>query len=233
MVSPRFPPERVLVGFDPIQHVTFDLTVSHVGAPTFVQAVGASASGNAPLAVAYNSNVTAGNLLVAGVYAFNLDGVSATASVADTQGNTWTRVSPYTFQGGSGQGGVTVLTAIAGSTGPDTATLTVGGTSGGFLRILVHEFTVVSAVDAQAANNGAVYPLDSGAATTTANNGVLFGWGVADNGNTTAGAGYTIAATAGSESTEYQITTASGSYHATFPGNGASSGWCCQLVAFK
>lgn len=226
-------PERILVEYHPVRYVQFDLGVTHVGAPTFVQANGSFASGNAPLAVAYNNPVTAGNLLVAGVYAFALDGVTATASVADTQGNTWTRVSPYTMQGGGGSGGITVLTTIAGATGADTATLTVGGTSGGFLRILVHEFTLVTAVDAQAANSGTVYPLDSGAANTTATAGVLFGWGVADNGNTVAGAGYTIAATAGSESSEYQISSAAGTYHATYPGSGANSSWCCELVAFK
>lgn len=92
---------------------------------TRVQAISAhrSTSSNTQ-ALAFGSNVVAGNVLVAFV---GWNGASGTASVADSQGNTWTQATSA-----AGSGATTAseqaFTAVAGSSGACTVTATTSAT---------------------------------------------------------------------------------------------------------
>lgn len=84
-------------------------------AATFVQGRVVGQAGD-PAALAYTSDVVAGNLLVA-VFGFN-DNTTSVSTLTDDQGNTWTRrfnptVTSYNFE---------VWTTPAGASGPCTVT---------------------------------------------------------------------------------------------------------------
>lgn len=92
--------------------------------------------GSAPAAggtIAYGSNVTSGNTLILGLFAWYT--AFAPTSVTDTQGNTWTKTTigaSNVFITGTTQ----IWTAVAGSSGANTVTITASGgaaTYGSFL----------------------------------------------------------------------------------------------------
>jgi hypothetical protein len=102
-----------------------------------------------------------------------------------------------------------------------------------FVRLLIHEFSGVTTEDQRSGSSGSVYPINPGSVTTTSAKEVLFGWGVADNNNTQAGTGYTLARTQASMSTEYQVVGSVGTYDATFPGDGANSAWAAIMTTYS
>lgn len=232
MTFPGAPPDRVLVEYAPVLYVGFDIKAGAGPAPpSFVQSEGVNSSSAASLTVAFDSNVTSGHVLLAAVVGASLDGVSNTASVTDTQGNTYTQVGTYVTA--SPNGTISLFGTVASNTGPDTVTLTSTPGAVNFIRLLIQEFAGVSVVDQHNSANGAAYPLSSGNMTTAAATGVVFGWGVSDNGVTTPGTGFTIARTQALESTEYQIFTGAGTYAAIFPGDNGTSVWGCIGAILK
>lgn len=226
------PPGVMLVEFHPVRHVDFDLKGS---APpvsvAFVQSAGNNSANASSLSQAFLSNVTAGDLLVVGVGGDQLDGATA-AAVADTQSNTYAQVGSYVTTPTTLYG-LALFAAVAGATGANTVTVTITPGAINFVRLLIHEFAGVSATDQAITGRGAAYPLSSGNMTTTVANEVIFGWGASDNGVTTPGTGFTIGRTQTSESTEYMIVSSTGTYAATFPGDGGTSNWACIGATFK
>lgn len=225
-------PESIRVEYHPVRHITFDLTPAAPppGRITFVQSQGGNSTGNSTSAI-FDSNVTAGNLLVVALGGSALSAVDF-AILTDTLGNSFTLAGTY---GNTGDGtyGIGLFYAVTGSSGADTVSFVSHNPSSTFTRCLIHEFSGVTALDQFSTSNGAIFPLDSGAMNTTAANEVVFGWGVSDNGITTIGAGFTLGRTQANQTTEYQIVSATGTYHATFPGDGANNSWGCIGATFK
>jgi len=195
--------------------------------PAFVQgnSNGDSSSGTVSTC-AFTSNVTAGNLLVATIgYA----STSATATASDTQGNTYS-----TAVGPTDNTGITyrlyTFYAVAKSSGVNTVSITISAGST-FRRMLIHEYSGVNTLEAtNSASGNLTVPPDSGPVTTAHANALIFGWGITNNGTTTAGTGFTLRETALSESSEDMIVSSTGTYDAIYPNDDSS--WICQVAAF-
>jgi len=83
----------------------------------------ASASGSTDRVLAYSSNVTQGNLLIAAV---SFQSVSGQPAITDTQGNTWTEVGKVDAIV-SAKLGLIMFWAVANATGANTVTSSVAG----------------------------------------------------------------------------------------------------------
>jgi chitodextrinase len=86
-------------------------------------------------------------------------------------------------------------------------------------------------VDVTAAASGSSALMNSGNATTTSANDLIFGAGVSDNMVTSAGSGFTARDSAFGNITEDRIAGPAGSYGATAAHNGRK--WAMQMVAFR
>ena len=198
--------------------------------PTLVQAVGVEQSGGGAINLPYGSDVTAGNVLVAAYAALGLDGVTNTVTITDSLSNTWALAGATTVAANTY--GMAIYWTRTTNGGADTVTATPSAFGGGLGRLGVHELAHVTALDQTAGAIGPAYPLDSGPITTTHAVEMLFGWGASPSGISTPGPGFTIAADVGGEATEYQAVASAGTYHVTFPGDGASSGWVITAATF-
>lgn len=195
--------------------------------PAFVQGNSNGDSSNGTVSTcAFSSNVTAGNLLVVTI---GFVTTSATATASDTQGNTYS-----TAVGPTDNTGITyrlyTFYAVAKSSGANTVSITisVGAT---FRRMMIHEYSGVNTLEgSNGASGNLSVPPDSGPVTTTHANALIFGWGITNNGTTTAGTGFTLRETALSESTEDKIVSSTGTYDAVYPNDDSS--WICQVAAF-
>lgn len=199
--------------------------------PAFVQAAGLPSSGGALTSVAYPSNVTAGNLLVVALGSLALDGVTGTVAVSDTLGSSWAAISAY--EQAQNTYGVVLFSALATGSGPDTVTASYNASTGALSRMVVAEFSGAVTFDQRTAANGLTYPLDAGPLAITQAAEMLVGWSVSVNGSFTPGAGWTVAATSSNDALEYQITTVTGTYHPTWPGDGNTSQWTAVGCSFK
>lgn len=119
--------------------------------------------------LAYPSNVTAGNTLIL-VFLHNYFGCPV--AVADTQGNTYTKVvdrqRPSTF----GEY-ISVWTGVANATGANTVTPTYSCGAGTFGYITEYSGLTVSPFDVFASATNSVNPCLAGAVTTTAANDLV------------------------------------------------------------
>jgi len=195
-------------------------------APSFVQgnANGDPTSGTVTTC-SFTSNVAAGNLLVV---ATSFASVSETAAVTDSLGNTYsTAIGPTTSNSISSR--EYIFYAVVASSGANTITVT-NSNPVIFRRVAIHEYSGVNTLEATAGANNTTGAPDSGPVTTTHANALIFGWGISNNGTTTAGTGFTLRETALSESTEDKIVSSTGTYDAIYPNDG--SAWICQVAAF-
>ncbi|HSW90467.1 MAG TPA: hypothetical protein VLF64_00550 [Candidatus Saccharimonadales bacterium] len=193
---------------------------------TFVQgnANGDSSSGTVTTC-AFTSNVTAGNLLVVAV---SFASAIETASVTDSLGNTYsTAVGPTTSNTIASR--VYTFYTVTGLSGANTVTITNSNLVL-FRRVSVHEYSGVNTLEVATGTNADTGAPDSGPVTTTHANALIFGWGISNNGTTSAGTGFTLRETALSESTEDMIVSSTGTYDAIYPSDG--SAWICQVAAF-
>jgi len=176
--------------------------------------------------VSFNSNVTAGNLLVVAV---SYQSTTGTATITDTQGNTYATAVGPTPSATLGFSDAIMYT-VAQASGSNTVGVSLSG-SFNYRRLVVHEYSGVDTFDVSA---GAIGAAGSGAptasATTSNANELIFGWAVSNNGTTSAGSGFTLRATAGSESTEDQIVSSAGTQTVVYPNDG--SAWIGQIATF-
>lgn len=165
-----------------------------------------AASSGTTVALAYGSNVTAGDRLVARcIWAAGI-GHTLTGALTDTQGNTWTaRKTPVTFTA-FGEGiRIQCFDAPAGSSAACTVTLTTSGTTTQ-RHITVFEFSGLDAAapfdDGVIANGTSAAPTANLPATATANELVVGGW---YNGDVfTKGAAYTLGPVVDGNGTQYK-----------------------------
>ena len=100
--------------------------------------------------------------------------------------------------------------------------------------LYIHEYSGISSaspVDVTAAASGSSSSMNSGNATTTSANDLIFGAGVSGNTVTAAGPGFVVRSLAYGNITEDRIASTAGSYAATATQN--SSIWAMQMVAFR
>ena len=204
------------------------MAISHV------QQFGAFAAGSPISATTGNVTVTAGNALIVGVLGFNIGG-GQTASASDTLGNTWnTAVGPFqgTIAGSTSLMYVFYVKKLnASGTTAVTITFSVAPNN---IRVHCHEVSGLdqtSPFDQMNTNTATSAAMTSGNVTTLFANEFLYGYGADNSGNPTTGVGWTAGITEGSELDEWQIVSATGTYAATYTGDGAA--YMCEIATFK
>lgn len=196
-----------------------------------VQSKRAVVSETATQAIAFDSSVTAGNLLV-GVF-FGVED-SAWTSVTDTQSNTWAAACPRMYENNWTTMSVQIWYAIAGS----SAACTVTQTRTRCTCAVIYEFSgcaTVTPLDG-AGGSGAGYSTNANYAIVTGSANDLVVAGVTSNGNASGmGSGYTL--TTGSSYATYQHVgyntdvSAAGTKTVTF--NDVNYYWAGVAAAFK
>lgn len=191
----------------------------------FVQGANKTATNTASTTLAYTSNVTSGNLLVA---AFGyVDGATVSASLTDTVGSSWTTIRQVV---GTSIGYVIGLAyGLAGGTGANTVTLTLGSVEN--IRFAIHEYSGVDTLDQSGVGQGTTGLVSAATdSPTTVANELVFGWMVSNSGSTVAGSGFTVRETCASEITEDTVVSATGTQTATSPDT--SSAWVAAVATF-
>jgi hypothetical protein len=153
-------------------------------------------------------------------------------SVTDSRGDTFANVGTPVSWGNGYSAQIFYAPSIAGGTDTVTATFRTSVTSFGVAY--VHEYAGISAinpVDVTTSASGSSASLNSGTATTTSANDLIFGAGVSDDTVTAAGSSFISRDLAYGNITEDQIASSIGSYAATATHNGQM--WGMQLVAFR
>jgi hypothetical protein len=179
--------------------------------------------------VAFQNATTAGHTIVAYVTWSNAGSVALT----DSQGNTFVNVGSPVSWGSGYSAQIFYATNIAGGADTVTATFRTSLTSWGG-NIYIHEYAGISAinpVDVTAAASGSSASMNSGNATTTSVNELIFCAGVSDNTVTVASSGFTARSVAYGNITEDRMATSTCSYGATATQNGGA--WAMQMVAFR
>src|SRR5262249_53899417 len=126
-----------------------------------------------------------------------------------------------------------VLHAFNRTGGSDKLTVSVSGAAT-TLRLAIHEFHGLSALDQTMGSFGTGSSVDSGAATTTSPSELVFGFAISGNGESwTAGPGYSLRETpAGKAGSEYQVLSSTRSIAADF-GLGATDSWAAIVATFR
>lgn len=188
------------------------------------------ATSGTTIAVAFPSNVTAGNLIC--VQSGNDSGSASASGYADTLSNSYAAVVVSANNVSAQQRiDASYCKNISGGSCTVTATFTA---STSWRHIHVSEYSgadTTAPLDKSAGNTGTSGSGSSGAQTTTTNGQLIYGG--SGNGLNTAGTGFT-ALSSGTNYTnmsEYQIQTSAGSIDATF--TGSSSSWCVIMMTFK
>jgi chitodextrinase len=196
--------------------------------PSMIQVNQNQISSGASTSVAFKVPTQAGNTIVAYVIWNNAGSVALTDSRGDTFVNVGTPVS-----WGSGYSAqVFYASNIAGGAYTVTASFRTSVTSFGV--VYVHEYAGISAVnpvDVTASASGSSSSLNSGPATTTSANDLVFGAGVSDNTVTAAGSGFVSRDLAYGNITEDRSSATAGPCSATATHNGKM--WGMQMVAFR
>lgn len=196
--------------------------------PAFVQVNDNDISAGSSVPVSFNAPVKAGNTIV--VYAIWDN--AGPASITDTQGNHFVSVSAPVNWGNGYRAEVFYATNIA--AGADTVKATFATPATIFGVIYAHEYSGISAtypVDVIASASGSSATLNSGVATTTSANDLIFAAGVSDNIVMNAGTGFTARDLNYGNITEDKTAASIGSYSATATHNGNQ--WGMQMVAFR
>jgi hypothetical protein len=195
------------------------------GGIKFVQAGANSiANGQGMVTVQLPAPVTAGDTLV-----LCADASSSTSlSVMDTLGSQFL-VAYSTIDGSGTQSGVGYAIGVAGG----AETVTFGIQASGpvdFLEAYVQEYSGIGAFDVATAMSGTATLMESGYATTTAPNELVFGFGI--TGTARAGQGFTTRSSYNDNLTEDEILASPGSVEATAT-QVSGSGWTLTMAAFK
>ncbi|HKT69833.1 MAG TPA: IPT/TIG domain-containing protein, partial [Terriglobales bacterium] len=214
------------------QLVVYGLNPPPVSSITFMQVAAATPQSNSPsVPVTYPQAEVAGDLNIV-VVGWN-DTTSSVSSVIDTQGNTYVRAVGPTPASGAQQsiyyaknikGGSNTVTVNfnAAAVYPDVRVLEYAGAD------------TTNPLDIAVGNAGNSTTANSGPATTTAANDLIFGADTIATGTPGPGAGFTtrIITTHDSDLAEDEIGPTPGSYSATAPLS-PSGYWVMQVVAFK
>ena len=212
--------------------VVYGLNPPAASSITFMQVAAATPQSNsASVPVAYPQAEVAGDLNVV-VVGWN-DTTSSVSSVTDTLGNTYTLAVGPTTASGARQS-IYYAKNIKGGSNTVTANFTQAAV---YPDIRVLEYAgadTTNPLDVTAAAVGSSTTANSGSATTTAANDLIFGADTVATGTPGPGAGFTtrIITTHDSDLAEDEIGPTPGSYSATAPLS-PSGYWVMQMAAFK
>jgi len=199
----------------------------------FVQVAAATPqSATTTVPVTFTKAQAAGDLNIV-VVGWN-DVTHTVSSVTDSKGNQYVlAVGPTSNASGPVSQSIYYAKNIAAATaGSNTVTVTFNGaTASPDIRIL--EYSGVSTLDAKSAASGSSATANSGSATTTAANELIFGADTIFTTTTGAGSGFTsrIITSPDSDVAEDKVVTTAGSNSATAGLN--SGAWVMQMATFK
>ena len=196
--------------------------------PTFTQVRANEITSGTLNSLAFNSANTAGNLIVVYLTWTNTNSVSVT----DTRGNDYTSVGSRTTWGANRSSQVFYAKNITGGSNTVRATFSTAISSSADMYI--HEYSGIDKVDpldVSAVDKGTARAMDSGSATTTNADDLIFGAGSSASTVNQAGTGFTSRSTKFGNRTEDKNVAAAGSYNATANQNG--NAWVMHMVAFK
>ena len=189
------------------------------------QEVNAGTSNN----LAFSSPNAAGNLIV--VYAMWSN--TSAATVTDTQGNNYASAAPVT-RWNNNTWSSQVFYAKNVAAGANTVRTTFGTAINSFGIVYIHEYSGIdptNPLDVAAATAGTGSAMNSGSATTTNANDLIFGAAASTHSVTAAGTGFTTRRSDFGNLTEDRLVTATGAYNASATQNGP--GWAMHMVAFR
>jgi glucose/arabinose dehydrogenase/PKD repeat protein/fibronectin type 3 domain-containing protein len=198
--------------------------------PAFVQGRSKQVTNGTGNSLAFSNANAAGNLIVAYVVWDN----SSPVTLRDSRGNTYATVAPAKAWGVNGTWRSQVFYAKDIAGGPNTVTATFQAAVLSFGRLYIHEYSGLdrtAPLDASSASTGTASAMNSGSATTSSANDLIFGAGSSNNGVTAAGAGFTTRLNAQRTRTEDKTATTAGPNSATATQNGSQ--WVMQMAAFK
>jgi glucose/arabinose dehydrogenase/chitodextrinase len=198
--------------------------------PAFVQARAKQITTGTVNSLAFTNANAAGNLIVAYVVWNN----SSPVTLSDSRGNAYTAATPATAWGTTGTWRSQVFYARSIAGGANTVTATFQGTITSFGRLYIHEYAGLdrtAPLDVSSASAGTGQVMNSGSATTTNANDVIFGAGSSTNNVTAAGTGFTSRLSANRSRTEDKTVTTAGPNSATATQNGPR--WVMHMAAFK
>jgi hypothetical protein len=197
-----------------------------------------------PGAPSYNSNNTAGNLLIAFVWWSGPDAGSTfnLTSVTDSQGNTWNLIAG-TLKGRASTNFTNIYCQIAYAAnckaGANTVSANLSGSPSNldYCWISIAEFSGANIVDQTSTGSGTGATITTGSVTPVQNNEVVVGVMVGDlSVSPGPGSGFTSialsSAAGGGWISEYLIQTTATSVAATFTDSGTITDWSCALATF-
>jgi chitodextrinase len=208
--------------------LTVTTAAAAVVSPSMVQTKNNQISSGTSVSVPFNAPTQAGNTIVVYVIWNNAGSVALT----DSNGNAYVNVGTPVVWGNGYSAQVFYASHIKG--GSDTVTATFRNSVTAFGVLYVHEYAGISPtnpVDIYCSASGSSTTLNSGTATTTGANDLIFGAGVSDNVVTAPGSGFISHDRAYGNITEDRIAGSAGSYAATATHNGKM--WGMQMVAFR
>ena len=196
--------------------------------PSFVQATDNQISLGSSTPVSFSIPTQPGNTIVVYVIWDN----TGSATVTDTSGNVFVPASGPLNWGNGSSAQVFYATNIAG--GVDTVTASFQTPVTLFGVVYVHEYSGIdpnNPVDVTVMASGSSTTLNSGTATTTSANDLIFGAGVSDNVVTAPGSGFISRDVSYGNITEDRTAATVGAYSATATQIGQQ--WGMQMVAFR
>jgi glucose/arabinose dehydrogenase len=198
--------------------------------PTHVQSRAKEITTGTVDSLAFSSPNTAGNLVV--VYVAWSSGTS-TATLTDTRGNSYAPAAPV-MRWNNNTWSSQVFYAKNVTAGSNTVRATFSSAITSFADMYIHEYAGMDRtdpLDASAAAVGTTTAMNSGTATTSNANDLIFGAGASTGNVTAAGTGFTSRRSNFGNRTEDKRVTTAGAYNATATQNGAA--WVMHMVAFK
>ena len=230
---PRFRRAVAVIVAVTLSLLGLSLTASPASAaatPTFTQVRAKEITSGTLNSLAFNSANTAGNLIVVYLTWTNTNSVSVT----DTRGNVYTSVGSRTTWGASSNRSSQVFYAKNIADGSNTVRATFTTAISSWADMYIHEYSGIDKVDpldVSAVDKGTVAAMNSGSATTTNADDLIFGAGASASTVNQAGTGFTSRSTRFGNRTEDKNVTAKGPYNATASQNG--NAWVMHMVAFK
>ncbi|HKU20929.1 MAG TPA: IPT/TIG domain-containing protein, partial [Terriglobales bacterium] len=210
----------------------FTYTSSGGGPITFVQVAAATPqTPSSTVSVTYPSSQTLGHLNIV-VVGWN-DTTSSITSVSDTRGNSYILAVGPTTASGARQS-IYYAKNITGGSNTVTATFNQAAAAVD-MRVLEYSgLSLTNPLDVTAAATGSSTTANSGVATTTAANELIFAADTIATGTPGPGAGFTtrIITKPDSDIAEDRIVSTAGAYSATAPVS-PSGYWVMQMVTFK
>ncbi len=178
-------------------------------------------------------NTGAGDLYVLAIEPSAPMASGTVASVTDTEGNHWNILALEDNGTPFFAAQIAYTMNVAGGSKP-TVTVSYSG-SNSTRRLAVHEFSGAATVNALDLGPGSAMGASGAPTSQTVSPSVdgelVFGFGIANSGDTSAGAGFTLAESNNLQATEYQIQTTATPVAAVFPNQ--SGQWIMQVITFK